>query len=140
MTAYKNKKMDYVLIGLCFIRFVVKKILFRDEVFLEVINDRNGLHVRPGTLRFLIQAAGLDRICGVTDACTGVKDDTDVNLEPEGLCGSKLTMNVAARNFRDNAGLSCAKSFAYARSIPPALCAWTIKSAAWNPESSPISC
>jgi N-acetylglucosamine-6-phosphate deacetylase len=85
--------------------------ILRDEVFLEVINDRNGLHVRPGTLRFLIQAAGLDRICGVTDACTGVKDDTDVNLEPEGLCGSKLTMNVAARNFRDNAGLSMCEIF-----------------------------
>lgn len=85
--------------------------MLRDEVFLELINDRNGLHVRPGTLRFVIQAAGLDRVCGVTDACTGAKDDTDVNLEPEGLCGSKLTMNAAARNFRDNAGLNMCEVF-----------------------------
>lgn len=85
--------------------------ILRDELFLEVINDRNGLHVRPDTIRFILKAAGLNRVCGVTDACTGVKDDTDVNLEPEGLCGSKLTMNRAARNFRDNAGLNMCEVF-----------------------------
>ncbi len=85
--------------------------MLRDEVFVEIINDQNGLHVRPDTIRFVIKAVGLDRVCGVTDACTGVKDDTDVNLEPEGLMGSKLTMNRAARNFRDNAGLDMCEVF-----------------------------
>lgn len=86
--------------------------MLRDELFLEIINDRNGLHVRPDTIRFIIKAAGLERVCGVTDACTGTKDDTDVNLEPgEGLCGSKLTMNGVARNFSDNAGLDMCQAF-----------------------------
>ena len=86
--------------------------VLHDELFLEVINDRDGLHVRHDTVRLLIQAAGLDRICGVTDACIGPADDSDVNLVPGvGLSGSRLRMNNAARNFRDNTGLNMCEVF-----------------------------
>ena len=80
--------------------------MLQKELFCEIINDENGVHVRHDMIRFIIQAVGLDRVIAVTDACTGVKDDTDVNIVDGDLFGSKLCMNQAARNFRNKIGLT----------------------------------
>ena len=45
-------------------------------------------------------------VIAVTDACTGAKNDTDVNIVDGDLFGSKLCMNQAARNFRNKIGLT----------------------------------
>lgn len=80
--------------------------MLQKELFCEIINDENGVHVRHDMIRFIIQAVGLDRVIAVTDACTGAKDDMDVNIVDGDLFGSKLCMNQAARNFRNKIGLT----------------------------------
>ena len=80
--------------------------MLQKELFCEIINDENGVHVRHDMIRFIIQAVGLDRVIAVTDACTGAKDDADVNIVDGDLFGSKLCMNQAARNFRNKIGLT----------------------------------
>lgn len=85
--------------------------MLQKELFCEMINDSLGAHVRPEMGRFLVQAIGLDRVIGVTDACTGGDDGTDLNLVNGELYGSKLRMNQAARNFKTNTGLSDCEAF-----------------------------
>jgi N-acetylglucosamine-6-phosphate deacetylase len=86
-------------------------VLLQDKLFCEIINDKEGVHVRPEMIRLIIKAAGLDRIVGITDACTGAPGDTDINLLNGELYGSKLTMQGVARNFAKNAGLGIADIF-----------------------------
>lgn len=85
--------------------------MLQKELFCEIINDENGVHVRHDMIRFIIQAVGLDRVIAVTDACIGAKDDTDVNIVDGDLLGSKLCMNQAARNFRNTIGLTEPEAF-----------------------------
>ena len=80
--------------------------MLQKELFCEIINDENGVHVRHDMIRFILQAVGLDRVIAVTDACTGAKDDTDVNIVDGDLFGSKLCMKQAARFFRIMIGLT----------------------------------
>ena len=74
--------------------------LLCDELYYEIICDSKGVHVRPQMLQLVKKLAGVSRIIGVTDACTGSPDDgTDLNFENGELMGSKLTMDQVARNF-----------------------------------------
>lgn len=79
--------------------------LVRDDLFYEIICDRNGIHVRPEMTKLAIKTAGIDRIVGITDCVGGSPDDTDVNFVNGELTGSKLTMDKVAKNFY-NLGLS----------------------------------
>lgn len=81
-------------------------ILLCDNVYIEIINDSAGIHVRPEMIRLILKIVGVDYVVGVTDACTGSLDDSDVNMENGELCGSKMRMCQAARNFKCNARLS----------------------------------
>ena len=74
-------------------------VLAHDGFFYEIICDKNGVHVRPDMVKLAIKAAGIDRIVGITDCCTGSEDDSDVNFFGGELVGSKMTMDKAARNF-----------------------------------------
>lgn len=85
--------------------------LLQQELFCEIINDSLGAHVRPEMGRFVVQAIGIDRVVGVTDACTGGDDGTDLNLVGGELYGSKLRMNQAALNFKKNTNLSDCEAF-----------------------------
>lgn len=85
--------------------------MLQPGMFCEIINDSQGIHVRHDMIRFIIQAVGVDRVIGVTDACTGALDDSDVNIVGGDLYGSKLRMNQAARNFRRKVGLSAPEVF-----------------------------
>lgn len=74
--------------------------LICDNLYYEIICDKGGVHVRPELLRLAVKAVGVDRIVGITDACTGdIDDNADVNFVNGELMGSKLTMDAAARNF-----------------------------------------
>ncbi|MDR0405558.1 MAG: amidohydrolase family protein [Clostridiales bacterium] len=73
--------------------------LLRDDLFYEVICDERGVHVRRDLIKLIIKTAGVDRIVGITDACTGSADGNDVNFLNGEIMGSKLTMQKVARNF-----------------------------------------
>ena len=73
--------------------------LLEDNLYYEIICDKCGVHVRPEFVRLTAKTVGVDRICGVTDACTGDESDTDINIVDGELYGSKLTMDGVARNF-----------------------------------------
>ena len=73
--------------------------LLCDNFFYEIICDDMGVHVRPVMMRLAVKTVGLDKIVGITDACTGSEDESDVNILDGVLMGSKLTMQRVARNF-----------------------------------------
>lgn len=82
--------------------------LLRDELYCEIICDRDGIHVRPEMVKLAIKTAGIDRIVGITDSSYGTnpdgtrppEDDLDVSFVNGELAGSKLTMDAVARNFK----------------------------------------
>ena len=73
--------------------------LLCDGITYEIICDKNGVHVRPEMLRLAAKTVGIDNLIGITDACTGSADETDVNIVDGELTGSKLTMNKVFKNF-----------------------------------------
>lgn len=74
--------------------------LICEHLYYEIICDRGGVHVRPELLKLAVKTVGIDRIVGVTDACTGdPEENADVNFVNGELMGSKLTMESVARNF-----------------------------------------
>lgn len=73
--------------------------LLCDGLTYEIICDEKGIHVRPEMLRLAAKTVGIDNLIGITDACTGSADETDVNIVNGELTGSKLTMNKVFRNF-----------------------------------------
>ena len=74
-------------------------VMIKDNLYYELICDKNGIHVRPEMAKLAIKTVGVDRIVGITDCCTGSPDDSDVNMLGTDLMGSKMTMNMAAKNF-----------------------------------------
>lgn len=86
-------------------------VMLCDNVYCEVINDREGIHVRPEMIRLLIKTVGIDYVVAVTDACTGSVDDSEVNMLNGEIYGSKLRMFQAARNFKYNARLNMSDVF-----------------------------
>lgn len=74
--------------------------LLCDGMYYEIICDRLGIHVRHDMIKLTLKTVGVDRIVGITDACTGSIDDSDVNFLGDELMGSKLTMDAVARNFK----------------------------------------
>ena len=70
-----------------------------DNVYYEVICDKNGIHVRHDMIRLLIKTVGIDKVVAITDCMKASKDDSDVNFDKGDLAGSKLTMLKVVRNF-----------------------------------------
>lgn len=73
--------------------------LLCDDMYYELICDKRGIHVRPDMVHLTKKIVGTERIVGITDACTGSVDDSDVNFLGDELMGSKMTMDAVARNF-----------------------------------------
>ncbi len=73
--------------------------LLCDDLYYEIICDKKGVHVRGDMVKLAVKTVGVDRIMGVTDACTGDESDTDINIVDGELYGSKLTMDKVAKNF-----------------------------------------
>jgi len=74
-------------------------VLLCDGLCYELICDEKGVHVRPEMVRLAAKTVGIDNLIGITDACTGTFDDTDINFLNGELNGSKLTMDRVFRNF-----------------------------------------
>ncbi len=92
-----------------------------DNLYYEVICDKNGYHVRYEMLDLLIKTVGIERIAAISDftmRSSGGMDITvlDNNGEPE-LCGSSLTMRQVAENLK-NRGFSITDIFKMTSATP----------------------
>ena len=86
-------------------------VMLCDDVYCEIINDRQGVHVRPEMVRLIMKTIGIDHVVAVTDSCTGSPDDCDINMQNRELYGSKMRMFQAARNFKHNGRLDMVDVF-----------------------------
>lgn len=103
--------------------------LVHDDIFVEVIPDRCGAHVRPLMLKLILKTKGIDQVIVITDAmpeaATGVKaippdfphladfqGSDDVNYTADGqLNGSILTMDRAVYNMMRHTGADMVSAF-----------------------------
>lgn len=100
------------------------------ELTYEIIPDSKGVHVKPSSMQLTYQLAGADRIAIITD-CTICNYDPaeypadhfrstpDLNYnDKQQLAGSRLTMDVAFRNFGTHTGASVPELFRMASTTP----------------------
>lgn len=104
---------------------VDEAVMANDDIYAEVIPDRNGIHVRPTMLKLLHKAKGADGIIIITDAVRfsgfNGSGESDVNFNFKGqLAGSRLTMNSAVRNMMNHTGIGIVEAFRMA-SLNPAV-------------------
>ena len=108
--------------GIC----VDEVVNFRDEIYAEQICDSRGIHVDPYMLRLVRKIKGDDRIILISDAYAadgpippGYDGVDDINFDWTGeIAGSKLTLNVACRNYMKHTGASIADVFKMASENP----------------------
>lgn len=97
--------------GVC----VDETVNYHSDMYAELISDSRGIHVDPYMQRLVRKIKGDDRIILISDACwyqgpvpageyEGV---TDICFDFAGeIAGSKLTLDVACRNFMKHTGAS----------------------------------
>jgi N-acetylglucosamine-6-phosphate deacetylase len=95
--------------------------LLCDDLYYEIICDSKGVHVRGDMVKLAAKTVGVDRIMGVTDACTGDDSDTDINIVNGELYGSKLTMDKVAKNFKA-LGFTVPEVFRITAATPAKVC------------------
>ena len=97
------------------------------DMYAEVICDSCGIHVHPDMLRLIHRIKGDDRVVLITDSFVSneqppenLKHISDLHFDANGgLCGSKLTMEVACRNMIQHTGIGICQAFRFA-SLNPA--------------------
>lgn len=78
--------------------------MLMDDMYYEVICDKNWVHVKKEKLALLIKTVGIDRVIAITDSFMSDGDESsDINVfyRADGhadLSGSKLTMDKVALN------------------------------------------
>ena len=92
-------------------------VLLQDDMYYEVICDREGLHVRPEMLRLAAKTVGYERLIAVTDACAGDDSEGEVNIVDGEIYGSLLTMDRVAKNLHA-AGFSLPEVFTMTSTTP----------------------
>lgn len=99
---------------------------YNREIYAEIISDSRGIHVDPYMQRLVRKIKGDDRIILISDACVfdgpipeGYDGVTDLCFDFAGeIAGSKLTLDVACRNFMVHTGASITNIFQYASYNP----------------------
>lgn len=103
---------------------------YNNEIYAEVISDSMGIHVDPYMQRLIRKIKGTDRIILISDQTNhppmnipGFEQATDINLtySPDGrldISGSRLTLNVACRNWMKHTGASLVEVFKLASYNP----------------------
>jgi len=99
---------------------------YNREIYAELISDSRGIHVDPYMQRLIRKIKGDDRIILISDACVfdgpipeGYDGVTDLCFDFAGeIAGSKLTLDVACRNFMTHTGASITNIFQYASYNP----------------------
>ena len=112
--------------GVC----VDEAVNYNHGIYAEVISDSMGIHVDPYMQRLIRKIKGDDRIILISDQTVheplvipGFEHVTDINLtySPDGrldISGSKLTLNVACRNWMKHTGASIVDAFKVASYNP----------------------
>ena len=97
-----------------------------DDMYAEVICDSQGIHVHPSMLRLIRKIKGTDRIILISDSFVSTEPNppalshiTDLCFDASGgLCGSKLTLDVACRNMMRHTGCTANEVFLMASRNP----------------------
>ena len=96
---------------------------YNDAIYAEVISDSMGIHVDPYMQRLIRKIKGDDKIILISDHTAyqsdpipGLEHVTDLNFTPMenggiDISGSKLTLNVASRNWMKHTGASIVDAF-----------------------------
>lgn len=105
-------------------------VLYDDDLYAELIVDSMGIHVKPHNIRMVSKIKGCNRIILITDSYPigfpPPKGDferaTDLGFDSEGgLCGSKMSMDMACRNMIKHTGCGLSQVFKYAALNPAKL-------------------
>lgn len=105
---------------------------YNSEIYAELICDSQGIHVDPYNLRLIRKIKGDDRIILISDSGSsasnpkpnppGYEDVDDLLFEIVGdivdIAGSKLTLDLACRNFMVHTGASLVDVFRFASYNP----------------------
>ena len=99
---------------------------YNREIYAEIISDSMGIHVDPYNQRLIRKIKGQDRLILISDACVfdgpqpeGYEGVNDLCFDWAGeIAGSKLTLDVACRNFMVHTGASLVDVFNYASYNP----------------------
>ncbi len=108
--------------GVC----VDEAVNYNREIYAEIISDSRGIHVDPYMQRLVRRIKGDDRIILVSDRSyadapnpPGYEDVHDINFDKWGdIAGSKLTLDVACRNWMKHTGASMVDAFKVASYNP----------------------
>lgn len=100
--------------------------LLDDDMYAEVICDSLAIHVKPEIIKLIIKAKGMEKIILISDSFVSAEPNpekykhvTDLSFGASGeLCGSKLTLDAAARNFMKHTGRPIVDAFLAASSNP----------------------
>ncbi len=111
--------------GVC----VDEAVWMNDSIYAELICDSRGIHVDPYMLRLVRKIKGRDRVILISDAFVcdgpipeGYEGVTDINFDFEGeIAGSKLTLDIAVRNFMKHTGCDITDAFTFASYNPAKL-------------------
>ena len=99
--------------------------LMDKDMYAELICDSLGIHVPPDMLELVLTVKGIDKIVLISDSYVGepspeeMRHVTDLSFDANGnLSGSKLTLDVACRNFVKHTGSSIPMAFKAAATNP----------------------
>ncbi len=112
--------------GVC----VDETVNYNSSIYAELISDSVGIHVDPYMQRLIRKIKGDDKIILISDQTDhknpnppGLEHVTDLNFTPMenggiDISGSKLTLNVACRNYMKHTGASIVDAFKVASYNP----------------------
>ena len=85
-------------------------------MYAELICDENAIHVMPGTIKMVLHAKGIEKVCLISDSmpsrtdyknneALGIWYGPDLNYDDRGkLAGSRMTLENAVRNLMTHTG------------------------------------
>ncbi len=99
---------------------------YNREIYAELISDSRGIHVDPYMQRLVRRIKGDDRIILISDRTishspipAGYEGVTDLNFDDKAeIAGSRLSLDVAARNYMKHTGASLVDAFRVASYNP----------------------
>ena len=100
--------------------------LMDDDMYAELICDSLGIHVPADLLQLVLKVKGVDRVILISDSYVSNEPSppslahvTDLQFDANGgLCGSKLTLDVACKNMIKHTGCSICEAFLMASRNP----------------------
>lgn len=100
--------------------------LMDNDIYAELICDSCGTHVHPDMLRMVIGVKGVEKIILVSDSFVSAEESPeefkhikDLQFDANGgLCGSKLTLDIACKNLLTHTNCGITQAFLMASRNP----------------------